>query len=254
MDQIQAMLQKLRDNYLAEMPDRLEQLESLVLSLERGGFDADTFHELYRQVHSLKGSGGTYGLHVLTAICHPFEDFLSLASENQDLQALDFANISLEYLDIMRHVTERLRQRPDMAFDVDALLARVRKPAQSAAYHVLLVENSSTVIKLASKVLQRNNFHISVEGDGYQALGRALSERFDLLLTAQEVRMLNGGALIAALKLNHMLRLPKLVLMTANPALQNGLIQPDYTLCKDDQLSTRLDALLKSILSEWEAA
>ena len=77
MKEVKAMLAALRLNYLRDLPSHIDELEELVLELEREGFDLERCRELYRRVHSLKGSGGTYGMHTLSDVCHPFEDCLS---------------------------------------------------------------------------------------------------------------------------------------------------------------------------------
>ncbi|MBI3230779.1 MAG: Hpt domain-containing protein [Burkholderiales bacterium] len=253
MDQVQALLQQLKQNYIDEMPDRLDKLEYLVLELERDGFSQERFHELYRQVHSLKGSGGTYGLHVITSICHPFEDFLSSLDEKVDMHAIGFANIALSYLDILRDVAERLGKKFDTEFDVERLLSGLRQRSFEPKFHALLVENSSTVIKLISRILHQYQFRVSVQDDGYQALGRMLAERFDLLITAQEVKHLNGTAVIAAVKLAQIGYAPrKTILLTANPMPPLADYGADFTLNKNDQLSTRLHALLKTLVHDFD--
>ena len=64
MDQVKVMLAALRSNYLRDLPSHIDELEEILLELERDGFDLETCRDLYRQVHSLKGSGGTFGLSV----------------------------------------------------------------------------------------------------------------------------------------------------------------------------------------------
>lgn len=254
MDQVQILLQQLRQNYLAEMPERLENLENLILSMERGGYCQETYNDLYRQVHSLKGSGGTYGMQVLTSICHPFEDYLSTIHSKSDVSAQGFANIALGYVDLMRQVSSRLEHKPDAELDIDLPLDQLRQRAFAPRYSALLVENSTTVIKLIGRVLQAHSVRAVVQDDGYQALGRALAEKFDLLITAQEIKQVNGIALITAVKLTQGLNQHmKTILLMANPALPNLAHQPDYVLAKDDQLHVRLHAILQSMTVSWAA-
>lgn len=73
-----------------------------MLKLEREGFELSTCRELYRQVHTLKGSGGTYGLDFLSDICHPFEDLLSAIIETPLLTKQDAIELGLNYVDLMR--------------------------------------------------------------------------------------------------------------------------------------------------------
>lgn len=251
MDQVQALLQQLKQNYILEMPDRLDKLEHVVLSLERDGFSAELFHELYRQVHSLKGSGGTYGLHVLTNICHPFEDFLSLVGDENDLPNSGFANIALAYLDILREVTERIAKNSEAVFDVDKMLEDLRVRTFAPKFHAILVENSTTVVKLVTRILHQYQFRVAVQDDGYVTLGRMLGERFDLLITAQEIKQFNGLALIASVKMacvGH--TATKTILLTSNTITTPTELGPDFTLNKNDQLSLRMHTLLKTIVHD----
>ncbi len=251
MDQVQVLLQQLKQNYILEMPDRLDKLEHLVLALERDGFSDELFHELYRQVHSLKGSGGTYGLHVLTNICHPFEDFLSMVGNENDLPNAGFANVALAYLDLLREVSERIARNTGGVFDIDKMLEDLRQRTFAPRFHAILVENSTTVVKLVTRILRQYQFRVAVQDDGYVTLGRMLGERFDLLITAQEIKQLNGLALIAAVKMagaGH--QMAKTILLTSNSITTPSELGPDFTLNKNDQLSLRMHTLLKSIVQD----
>lgn len=255
MDPIQAMLYKLKLGYLAELPERLDEIEQLILQLEQQGMQDAPYHELYRKVHSLKGSGGTYGVHALSAACHPFEDFLSQQQATAaQWDGQHFANVSFAYLDVLRRVMRQLQQQPDQEFDVGPLLAAVRKQESGPRYQALLVENSTVVIKLISRVLHRHKFNVTLQNDGYLALGRVLTENFDLLITAQEVRHLNGSALIAAIKLNPLPHPCHCILLSANQLQLSPALQAEHSLVKDDRLSLNLDAILQQMVTAWEAA
>jgi chemotaxis protein histidine kinase CheA len=76
MDAIQALLHQLKLTYIGELPDRFDHIGNQILSLEQKGYSQEHYNELFRQVHSLKGSGGTHELHIITSICHLMEDYL----------------------------------------------------------------------------------------------------------------------------------------------------------------------------------
>lgn len=62
IDMLQEMRRQLRSAYLDELPERLDTIDNLLLVFEkRGGASVDEFNELYRIVHSIKGSGGPMG-------------------------------------------------------------------------------------------------------------------------------------------------------------------------------------------------
>lgn len=48
--------------FLEELPERMDRLDQLLIGMEQHGVDSKSFNEFYRTIHSLKGSGGTFGM------------------------------------------------------------------------------------------------------------------------------------------------------------------------------------------------
>ena len=67
--QIQDVLQKMLLAYVAKLPQQLDAMETLVLELKRGNDYEYSYENLYRAIHSLKGTAGTYGVAIITTIC-----------------------------------------------------------------------------------------------------------------------------------------------------------------------------------------
>lgn len=253
MDAIHQLLLQLKQGYIDQLPDRFDQLEDLVLQMERNGYSSERYNELYRQVHSLKGSGGTHKLQVITNICHPLEDYLSTINGQTGLATGDFANIVFSYIDLLRNVGRRLRDRDEAFHDVDATLAQLRVRSFAPRFAALIVENSSVLIRILSQTLSNFNFRFVVQDDGYLALGRALAEPFDLIISGNEVKQLNGIALIATLKLARGINSrTKTILLSADCPLLPKLCQPDFLLLKNDQLNANLIASLQSVTAGLE--
>lgn len=102
-DSFQALLANMRAEFLDEFPERCGHLEDLVLSLEKSPANHETFNELYRKVHSLKGSGGTHGLNIVTTVCHQLETRLTDAAAKQAFGKA-FVSAALAYVDMLRKV------------------------------------------------------------------------------------------------------------------------------------------------------
>ncbi len=253
MNAIQLLLLQLKQNYIAELPDRFNQLEELVLQMEREGYATETYNDLFRQVHSLKGSGGTHGIQIITRICHPFEDYLSTINEKSRFLQSAFANISFSYLDLLRDVATRLATGEEAFVSVDPILEQLRHRSFAPRYAALIVENSSVVIKLLSQALLPRNFRIVTQDDGYAALGRSLAEPFNVIISATEIKQLNGIAFLTALKLSNALNSQtKTILLTANRSQPMSTFRPDFILTKDDRLSSNLNSALQTIIAEFE--
>jgi len=87
----------------------------LILALETTSDDRQPFNELFRGVHSLKGSGGTHGLGIITTVCHELENLLTETDVKNGFGAV-FATRALAYVDILRRIEKVARQsQPDFS-------------------------------------------------------------------------------------------------------------------------------------------
>lgn len=244
MDQVKAMLNALRENYLTDFPSHIDELEQLLLELERRGYELEVCRDLYRRVHSLKGSGGTYGLHVLSDICHPFEDLLSHLLENNALLKEHFMEAALLYIDLLRQAHRFYAEGAEPGAEIQLALQNIRQRSTKTSHSALLVESSEVVLGLLKDVLKSHGFRIEVVNDGYLALGRMLAEHFDLLITSLETKRLNGLALISAVqKSGARSHKTKTILLTTTQLKIAGE-QPDFILKKDAHLKNKFKEIV----------
>jgi len=197
MDNTQAMmiatlLAEMRRSFLEELPDRCDDLENLVLRLEHGA-DLQTFNELYRRVHSLKGTGGTQGVPVITSICHHLENRLNSWTENMDVDA------ALDYIDLLKKVASISGDEPDYR-PVENALASLEARKEHTQSTVLIAESSKMMIKLYQGALNAASARSTLVGDGLLALQYLIHGKFDAIIIARELESLNGLAVVAALR------------------------------------------------------
>lgn len=249
--QIENLLNDLRNNYLAELPSRFDELDNLILGFDHTDKPAENYENLYRNVHSIKGSAGTHTLHIISTICHDFEDQLSLHQNN--ITELDRTEIDcwLRYVDLLRKAHALfLNENADLPSIEHELQSLRTSNNQKITYRCLLVAPTKLQRQICESVLAENNTSLAVAGDGYEALGRLLASNYDFLITNHEISMLNGLALIAATRMgSHSNRDIQSVLLTSNDNLTlNRRIDPDYILIKNSQLTENLVTVVDEIL------
>lgn len=190
------ILAELQANFIDELPERCGGIEAQVLALERG--DPDAFGELYRQVHSLKGSGGTFGVPIVTTVCHQFETFLSLA--HADFKQAESA-IALRYVDLLRRIVPSEGREAAGVAGIEQALEKLRAKNMGGRFSVLVVESSAAMRRLYQEVFaSRPSVHLLLADTGMSALERLLHEPFDLLVASRELSDLNAIALTAAVR------------------------------------------------------
>ncbi len=189
------LLTGMRDDFVEELPERCDLLEEDVLALGRG--TAGAFDELFRRVHSLKGAGGTFGLPLVTSICHQFESFASAARWHFDPLAVSHA---LSYVDLLRRVANTPEREGIAAAAIEQDLEQLRISSMPGCASVLLVEPSAATRKFSQGVLEPLAVRLVSQDRGLTALELLLHQPFDLLIAARELPDLNALALVAALR------------------------------------------------------
>lgn len=251
-DTFQKMLLQMRVAFLDEMPEKLDRLENLLFAMEKNSAESEKFNEFYRIVHSLKGSGGTHGLNIITTICHQLEDLLNTTDGGKKYTPALFS-ASLKYVDLLRMAREQFRAGNESFPQIEAQINQLRKQLVRKLFTVLLVDNSRLSTNLYLEILSELPLRIATMNDGLNALRRVLTEHFDLIVTTNEIPVLNGIGLIGALKLSdNQSRHIKTILITSNKEfanIKNRHIDPDYILIKDEKLAQNLAGTVKRALA-----
>lgn len=96
------------DMYLFETNSLLEQLDELLIEAEKAGdFTVDDVNEIFRIMHTIKGSSAMMQFSSLMTIAHHIEDLFFYIREN-GLESLDTSHKS-KLFDLMFHSTDILR-------------------------------------------------------------------------------------------------------------------------------------------------
>jgi CheY-like chemotaxis protein len=199
METFHELLAKMRNEFLGELPDRCDKIDDLILILEKFPGDRDAFNELYRAVHSLKGSGGTHGLSMITTICHQLENHLTETDAKEVFNAA-FASRALAYVDLLRKVETLAQQQNPNYSVIEHDLEALRQSGLHSRKSGLIVESSPMMSKFYQQVLIGLPLQLTVVDNGMTALERLLHEPFDFVIVGRETKELNGIALMAAVR------------------------------------------------------
>lgn len=248
MAAFQALLAEMRAAFLDELPERCAGLEAQILQLERSPGDRDVFNALYRGVHSLKGSGGTHGVTILTTLCHQLENLLSEADARQDF-GKHFATAALAYIDLLRQVPAEASQAGPDYSAIEAQLEGLRQSTLMSRKAGLIVESSASQAELYRQALAGLPVQLSAVGDGLTALERLLHEPFDFVIVGRELKQLNGIALMAALRTSETRnqRIPLLLLTSRRDAIPDH-VAATAVIARDRQLTVNLADAVRSLL------
>ena len=196
-ESVTELLEHLREGFLDDLPNRINEIEDEVMSSK----NSDSYDKLFRMVHSLKGSAGSYNFHVVTKIAHSMEDVMLALMQRNQFGTSPTIDLLLKFIDIMRDTVDSLAATDEAPRDVDERLDGLREQVFTEKLKILIVEPSKLHASLIEHTLRSLPVDFTFAADGMQALDTLLLNKYDLLITSLESPRLNGDALVAALRL-----------------------------------------------------
>ena len=117
------------DIFIYETTQNIEQLEKLILaSEESGGFSSDTVNEIFRIMHTIKGSSAMMLFNNLASLAHAVEDLFYYIREEKP-EHIDHAALSdivLEGVDFIKLELEKVKNADGLDGDPSGLVANIK--------------------------------------------------------------------------------------------------------------------------------
>lgn len=136
--QLQAQLKILSDAYAAQLPEKLRQIEQAWQQLPQTEWNEAGFESLHRMVHSLTGSGKTFGFSPLSDVARNLEQYLKQRAAENKVLSEDQRNHIAELMHELRQVSLQRDAAPEGRAGVIA----TAQPEREAIRHIYVVEDN----------------------------------------------------------------------------------------------------------------
>lgn len=126
-------IDQLRVSFVEETRDLINELEDILLSIENEAVSSEVIDQIFRSVHTIKGSGGMLGFEKVLEVTHDLEDIYDKVRGGEMDFSTELKDISLETIDVLKNLlssdeqlndTEKVRFvnlcRKIQLFDVDS--------------------------------------------------------------------------------------------------------------------------------------
>lgn len=115
--------------FLDECGERTDSLSERLLRLEQNADDRELVNEIFRDLHTLKGSSAFAGLTKMNRVAHKAEDLIGALREGRRQVDKPLVDLLLEALDALRAIVARARANAPIDVDVSDLTARLANPS-----------------------------------------------------------------------------------------------------------------------------
>ncbi|HEU0034374.1 MAG TPA: response regulator [Kofleriaceae bacterium] len=170
--------------FFDEATERIEALAGKLVEIERRPDDGELLRDVFRDLHTVKGSSAMVGLKPVNDLAHAAED---LVGQIRDAgRAVDGAVIDalLAALDGLREMLDRARQRTPITYDPAPVIARLRNPNAAVAV-VQRAAPAAASVPVAADHAERARPTIRVD---FEKLDRLLNLVGELVLGRDELR------------------------------------------------------------------
>jgi len=192
--EINAILQRLTQEFVESAHDQLEDIEARLDWFEAGReVSADDLYDVQRNIHNIKGQGATFGHPLVGRVAHLFEDYL----ENTGGVKADNVKESRIYIDMMmtllstgeNHTSEQIEE---MLRTLPSGRAEGFSRQETHDVDVLLVMPAGLQRKIVSGELLSCGFHVNRAHDSMEALAYALDIAPDIVFANYDMQPFNG--------------------------------------------------------------
>ena len=145
MPKFEQGMEAMLDMFVFETSELLEKLDDILMRTEESGLEPDDIGEIFRIMHTVKGSAAMMGLQNMSGLAHSLEDLFSLIREDPNIKYDKDGLYALLYegSDGLKAETENLSDDSIPLTDFTELTARCRafaqvmqgKPAEQAEAH-----------------------------------------------------------------------------------------------------------------------
>ena len=152
-------MQDLIKDFIAETEEILEGLDQCFLRLEESPGDTLLINEIFRAVHSIKGSAGFLGFNRLVEVAHQSENILNKLRQNEMQATPETIDIILESVDVLKKLIREIKEGSEDLVDIGSIKRKLSLLLEYAA----LSEKASAVSSKQSEEESAESKAISEE-------------------------------------------------------------------------------------------
>jgi HPt (histidine-containing phosphotransfer) domain-containing protein len=198
-----AILAQMKDQFLDTAIEKIDRLNDILKKLVAGKQDdPDLQNEFRREIHSLKGMGGTFQMPMVTEICYKFELYLEgEASFNESL--VDGCH---QFIDRLTDLINNTQGHVDdtsvdwvggLPLKTDAV--EEIKQADSKKVAVLVITSDALVSGVKAGFIE-NGFEVIVYRSAFAAFEYAFMNAPAVFIIAEQLGEVNGAEILRALR------------------------------------------------------
>ncbi len=198
---MEEILAQMKDKFLETAQEKLDRLNEILQEFAKGaGTDPVLHEEFLREIHSLKGMGGTFQMPLVTQICHAYEAFLE-GEVNFDAPLVEAAQLYVDRIadlidsdeggdeSALSHWMEGLPQRGE----------HLEVTKSDDVPSALIISNDEQELLVIKENFESSGFQVFINKNPFNAYENALKRKPTIIIASQNFREMDGAELLRSL-------------------------------------------------------
>jgi two-component system chemotaxis sensor kinase CheA len=145
-------MREIFDSYLAEAKEILDHLSQDFLALEKHPANTDLLNNIFRGVHTLKGTSSFLGFTQMTELAHTSEDLLNKLRKGDILADGKIIDVLIEARNAASVLLQRIESRDLQPIELDGILEKLRSAMQQKTAAIQVEDAAQGIIEQAANV------------------------------------------------------------------------------------------------------
>jgi|GEM_PF-1949011 len=196
-----AILAQMKENFLETAQEKLERMDEILeLFISGNGKDPDLQEEFRREVHSLKGLGGTFQMPLVTSVCHALEAYV----EDEADFTPELSRDTHIYVDriielIASGEADDEAKLPNWLDGLPVKLDVKQDTRDTTIPLVLIAIQNKEQMSVAETSFTENGFNVVTTQSPFEAYEIAIRQKPGIIVTSQIFRSMSGAELLRSL-------------------------------------------------------
>lgn len=139
-------MKEIIEDFIVETAEILEKIDNQFVVLEENPEDLDLLNEIFRYVHTIKGTGSFLGFNQLTSLTHVAEDLLNLLRKGERKISDEVMDSLLEFVDMLKLLLGDINNKNLVVRNINIPKANLKRFIDGETAAPKLVEKEVKVI------------------------------------------------------------------------------------------------------------
>jgi len=198
-----AILAQMKEKFLESAQEKIDRLNEILHEFSSSGESSSHLQEEFRrEIHSLKGMGGTFEMPLITKLCHTFEEFI----EDEREFTTELINASHAYVDRLSDLIENDANLDSDNNWLDGLPIKgqaVLEKNDDSGPLVLIVCEKEDDLTIINGAFDKNNFNVISTTSPYKAYQLAFEKKPTIVIASQIFEGMDGAEFLRSLGATH---------------------------------------------------